>query len=44
MNARSAAWEYFVIHAAEPDVDKDTIRWWIQSSAVYPGTYAALAR
>jgi hypothetical protein len=24
------------------DVDKDTIRWWIESSAVYPGTYAAL--
>jgi hypothetical protein len=25
-----------------PDVEKDTIRWWIEASAVYPGTYAAL--
>lgn len=24
------------------DLEKDTIRWWIESSAVYPGTYAAL--
>jgi len=24
------------------DIEKDTIRWWIESSAVYPGTYAAL--
>jgi hypothetical protein len=24
------------------DLERDTIRWWIESSAVYPGTYAAL--
>ena len=32
--------EHYDVHLS--DQERDTIRWWIESSAVYPGTYAAL--